>query len=208
MSAATRWHLLRHAPAAVAKGTIYGRTDVAAEPQDPALLDRVAARLPADALLVTTPLRRTAETAKMLRSAGWRPGEKLVEPAFREQDFGAWEGLSHDALAESGGEAYAAFWDDPTRNRPPGGESFADLADRVASALETLNARHAGRDIVLIGHGGSIRAILAVVLKLTPEIALSLEVAPLSLSLADHFAGSGSRQPGWRLRGINLPPEP
>ncbi|UUX52064.1 histidine phosphatase family protein [Nisaea acidiphila] len=206
MSAATRWHLLRHAPAAVAKGTIYGRTDVSAEPQDPAVLNRIAARLPTDATLVTTPLRRTAETAEMLRSAGWVASAETIEPAFREQDFGAWEGRTHAGLAEGGSPDYAAFWDDPARNRPPGGESFADLAARVAPALAGLNATHAGRDIVVIGHGGSIRAILSVVLKLTPEVALSLDIAPLSLSLADHFAGTGALPP-WRLRGINLPPD-
>jgi alpha-ribazole phosphatase len=204
MSAPTRWHLLRHAPAAVATGTIYGRTDVAAEDQDADLLRGIAARLPANALLVTTPLRRTSDTAQMLRGAGWEADEQFVEEAFREQDFGAWEGLTHAALADTGAEDYRAFWDDPARNRPPGGESFADLMVRVAPAVATLNDQFKGREIVLVGHGGSIRAILAVVLKLTPEVALSLDIAPLSLSLADHFPG-GAAEPSWRLRGVNLP---
>ena len=204
MSAVTRWHLLRHAPAAVATGTIYGRTDVAAEDQDADLLRGIAARLPAHGVLITTPLRRTGNTARMLRDAGWAPGEAIVEEAFREQDFGVWEGLTHAALAETGAADYRAFWDDPVRNRPPGGESFADLQARVAPALADLNDRFRGREIVLVGHGGSIRAILAVVLKLTPEGALSLEIAPLSLSLADHFAAD-TGEPSWRLRGANLP---
>jgi len=204
MSTATRWHLLRHAPAAVAKGTIYGQTDVPAEEQDRPTLRRIAARLPAHALLITTPLRRTADTARMLRDAGWMAGEEIVSEAFREQDFGAWEGRTHAALAETGAADYRAFWDDPVRNRPPGGESFAELLARVSPAVAAVNARYRGRDIVLIGHGGSIRAILAVVLKLTPEVALSLEVAPLSLSLADHFPDAAGPET-WRLRGINLP---
>ncbi|WP_193184657.1 histidine phosphatase family protein [Nisaea sediminum] len=204
MSAVTRWHLLRHAPAAVEKGTIYGRTDVAAADRDPDLLRGIAARLPESAVLITTPLRRTADTARMLRDTGWTPGEVIVEEAFREQDFGAWEGLTHAALSETGAEDYRSFWDDPARNRPPGGESFSDLQARVAPAVATLNDRFKGREIVLVGHGGSIRAILAVVLKLTPEVALSLEIAPLSLSLADHFANDAG-EPSWRLRGTNLP---
>lgn len=203
LSAPTRWHLLRHAPAAVAKGTIYGRTDVGIGNVDPAALRALARRLPPDAVQVTTPLRRTAETAALLKNAGWSAAEEIVEPAFREQDFGTWEGRTHATLAAEAGEAHAAFWDDPARNSPPGGESFADLMTRAAPAVDALNTRFKGRDIVLVGHGGTIRAILAVVLKLMPEVALSIELAPLSLSLADHFAGPDGPS-SWRLGGINL----
>ena len=206
MKPATRWHLLRHAPAAVDKGTVYGRTDVSVLPQDAALLQRIAARLPAESLLVTTPLRRTAETAEMLAAAGWKPKDRVVEAAFAEQDFGTWEGGTHDALDREGSAEYRAFWDNPAQNRPPGGESFAGLMQRAAAAFGSLTATHPGRDIVLIGHGGSIRAIIASLLDLTPETALALEIAPLSLSLADHIGTgepSGALSP-WRLRGLNL----
>lgn len=205
MNATTRWHLLRHAPAAVAKGTIYGHMDVAAEAQDPALLARIVERLPVGALLVTTGLRRSDDTARMLVSAGWEVAEETVETRFREQDFGAWEGQTHAALAETSGTAYAGFWEDPARNRPPGGESFADLLERAGAALRDLTAAHRGREIVLIGHGGSIRAALATALQISADSALAIDLAPLSLSLADHVPGEGPLPP-WRLRGINLPP--
>ncbi|MEP3115425.1 histidine phosphatase family protein [Nisaea sp.] len=203
---ATRWHLLRHAPADVEKGTVYGRTDVPALPQDPALIERIAARLPAESLLITTPLRRTTETAEMLEAAGLAPRNRIVEAAFAEQDFGAWEGTTHDALGQEGSADYAAFWDNPARNRPPGGESFADLAARASAAFSTLTETHPARDIVLIGHGGSIRAIIATILGMTPENALAMEIAPLSLSLADHTRGgeaAGALSP-WRVRGLNI----
>ncbi|WP_339857277.1 histidine phosphatase family protein [uncultured Nisaea sp.] len=202
----TRWHLLRHAPAAVEKGTVYGRTDVPALPQDPALLKQIAAQLPQSALLVTTPLRRTAETAEMLEKAGWAPGERIVEAGFAEQDFGAWEGTTHAALARENTSDYVHFWDNPAQNRPPGGESFADLMTRASTAFAMLTEAHPARDIVLIGHGGSIRAIVAAILGLSPENALALEIAPLSLSLADHAgteAARGALSP-WKLRGLNL----
>lgn len=202
----TRWHLLRHAPAAVEKGTVYGRTDVPAIPQNPALLKRISAQLPPDSLLVTTPLRRTTETAEMLEATGWAPRNRIVEAAFAEQDFGAWEGHTHDALGREGSADYAAFWDNPARNRPPGGESFADLTARVSAAFAILTDTHPAQDIVLIGHGGSIRAIVATILGMTPENALALEISPLSLSLADHAGteeATGALSP-WRLRCLNM----
>jgi len=204
--APTRWHLLRHAPAAVEKGTVYGRTDVPAIPQDPALIEQIATRLPRDSLLITTPLRRTTETAEMLEATGWAPRDRIVEAAFAEQDFGAWEGSTHDALGLEGSPDYTAFWDNPARNRPPGGESFADLTERVSAAFAILTDAHPAQDIVLIGHGGSIRAIVATILGMTPENALALEISPLSLSLADHAGteeAAGTLSP-WRVRGLNI----
>ena len=202
----TRWYLLRHAPAKVGKGTVYGRTDVPALLQDPALINRIAARLPPESLLITTPLRRTTETAEMLEAAGWAPRDQMVEAAFAEQDFGTWEGTTHDALSQEGSADYMAFWNNPARNRPPGGESFADLMVRASAAFTTLTEAHPARDIVLIGHSGSIRAIVATILGLSPENALALEIAPLSLSLIDYAGGgeaTGALSP-WRVRGFNI----
>ena len=142
----------------------------------------------------------------MLEKAGWAPGERIVEAGFAEQDFGAWEGNTHHALARENTSDYAHFWDNPAQNRPPDGESFADLMTRASAALAALTEAHPARDIVLIGHGGSIRAIVAAILGLSPENALALEIAPLSLSLADHAgteAARGALSP-WKLRGLNL----
>jgi alpha-ribazole phosphatase len=202
----TRWHLLRHAPAKVDKGTVYGRTDVPALLQDPALIKLIAARLPPESLLITTPLRRTIETAEMLQAAGWAPRDRIVEAAFAEQDFGAWEGSTHDALGQKGSADYTAFWENPACNRPPEGESFADLMVRASAALATVTKAFPARDIVLIGHGGSIRAIVATILGISPENALALEIAPLSLSLIDYAGGgeaTGALSP-WRVRGFNI----
>lgn len=141
----------------------------------------------------------------MLEATGWRPGERIEEAGFAEQDFGEWEGKTHDALAREGSADYAAFWDNPARNRPPGGESFADVTQRVAPVFQTLTETCLGRDIVLIGHGGSIRAIVAAMLGLTPENALALEISPLSLSLADHAGtpGDAGALSPWRVRCLN-----
>ncbi len=142
----------------------------------------------------------------MLETAGWTAQERIVETAFAEQDFGTWEGTTHDALGREGSADYAAFWDNPARNRPPNGESFADLMARASAAFAILTETHPAQDIVLIGHGGSIRAIVATILGMTPENALALEISPLSLSLADHAgatAAAGALSP-WRVRGLNI----
>ena len=206
MMSSTRWHLLRHAPTNVDKGTVCGRMDALALLQDPALINRITARLPPESLLITTPLRRTTETAAMLEAAGWAPRDRIVEAAFAEQDFGIWEGTTHDALSQEGSADYIDFWDNPARNRPPGGESFADLMVRASAAFMSVTKAYPARDIVLIGHAGSIRAIVATSLGISPENALTLEIAPLSLSLIDYTGdgeATGALSP-WRVRGLNI----
>jgi broad specificity phosphatase PhoE len=91
---------------------------------------------------------------------------------------------------------------------PPGGESFAAVADRVERAVDRLTAAHAGRDIVAVAHGGSIRAALGVALGLAPDRALGFVIDNCSLTRIDHIEGAlSSREPdrlkSWRVVRIN-----
>lgn len=196
----TRWWLIRHAPVRNPDKVIYGRDDPPADTGDAAALAALAERLPANAVWVTSHLRRTRQTAAALRLPG--SDMALVERDLAEQDFGAWEGLSHDAVAASQPEEARRFWSAPATEAPPGGESFATVMDRVAGAVRRLTAAAEGRDIVAVIHGGSIRAALALALDLTPEAALRLSVAPLSLSRIDHYGG-GSWPGSWSVGALN-----
>ncbi|MGY0709414.1 histidine phosphatase family protein [Azospirillum argentinense] len=195
----TRWWLIRHAPVPNPGNMIYGRSDPAADTGDSDALATLAARLPPQAVWVTSHLRRTRQTAAALRLPG--SDMALVERALAEQDFGRWEGLSHDAVAELHPEEARRFWSDPAAEAPPEGESFAAVMERVAGAIGRLTDLYAGRDLVAVIHGGSIRAALALALDLTPQAALRLAVAPLSLSRIDHYANEGDGF--WSVAAMN-----
>ncbi|AWJ84382.1 phosphoglycerate mutase [Azospirillum sp. TSH58] len=196
----TRWWLIRHAPVPNPGKVIYGRSDPPADTDDSDALAALAARLPAQAVWVTSHLRRTRQTAAALRLPG--SDMALVERALAEQDFGRWEGLSHDAVADLHPEEARRFWSDPATEAAPDGESFAAVMERVAGAVARLTDLYAGRDIVAVIHGGSIRAALALALDLTPRAALRLAVAPLSLSRIDHY-GSGEEGGSWSVTALN-----
>ncbi|PWC34250.1 histidine phosphatase family protein [Azospirillum sp. TSO35-2] len=204
----TRWWLIRHAPAHNPNGVICGSSDREADTSDRATAAALAAALPADALWLTSPLRRSRQTAQAL----WRrlpalAGTAVVETALAEQDFGGWEGLSHDAVATEDPDGAARFWRNPARNAPPGGESFATVMERTAAALRRLSATHAGRDLVAVIHAGPIRAALALALDLTPEAALRLRIDPWSLTRIDHYGGDGDGGTGsWSVGGMNARP--
>lgn len=178
--------LIRHAPVDGVAGTIHA-TDAPADLGDRVHLEALRRLLPPDAAGYASPSRRTVETARAL---GLEP--ELL-PEFSEQDFGDWTGQRHDELAASGGEAYAQFWSDPARGRPPGGESFEDQVARVRLGLARIGAGEAA----LVVHSGTIRAALCIALDLTPEAALRFVVDPLSLTRIDRLAI------GWRVVSVN-----
>ncbi len=73
-------------------------------------------------------------------------------------------------------------------------------------------SEHAGRDIVAVTHGGTIRAALAIALDLDPERALAIGTENCSLTRVDHIVGeAGSHAPGteavWRIAQVNLSPK-
>ena len=91
-----------------------------------------------------------------------------VDARFREVGFGTWEGLTPDEIIASRPQEYAAFYQDPYRNRPPGAESIDDFGRRVAEAYEQSMEKNPGEHILVVAHAGVIRAALGHVLQSDP----------------------------------------
>ncbi|HEX3066697.1 MAG TPA: histidine phosphatase family protein [Dongiaceae bacterium] len=200
----TRWWWIRHAPVVGHSGRIYGQDDVDCDCGNAALFAQLAGRLPTDALWITTPLRRTKLTAAALQQAGApKPAGEREEVAFLEQHFGEWQGLSYDEFAILRDGVAHRFWHAPASERPPQGESFAEVVERVARAVEAISAAETGQDIVVVAHGGSIRAALAHALAIDPERALGFAIDNCSLTRLDHFTGEGA----WRVGSVNFLPQ-
>lgn len=187
MSGEQRFWLIRHAPVARPHGIIHD-ADAPADLGDTAALATLRARLPSALAAFASPARRTLETAAAL---GLSP---TPEPRLREQHFGAWTGRRHAEIETELGPAYAEFWRKPATNRPPGGENFEDQIARVRECLSMLPAG----DVALVIHSGTIRAILAIALDISPENALRFVIDPLSQTRIDRLGQN------WRIRHINL----
>ena len=142
-------HLMRHG-AVEGEGRLIGSSNVPSTPAGDALCLARAEGL-AFTHLLSSDLIRARRPAGMLAAA--RGVTLTPDPAWRELDFGSWEGL---APAELPADAMAAFWADPDRSPPPGGERWSALVARVGAALDRID-----RDTLVITHGGAIRAALA-----------------------------------------------
>jgi len=211
MGDVTRWWWVRHAPVTINNGRCYGQTDHPCDVGNDAAFQGLARKLPKDAVWITSPLRRTHMTAAGIVRAGLPgpdpiPGpDVLVEPDLIEQHFGEWQGLTYAELAERNGNLWPRFWLAPAHEAPPGGESFVQLLRRAQPAIARLSREHAGREIIAVTHGGTIRAAIALALELEPERALSLTIDNLSLTRIEHFPGHNAAHP-WRVTAVNHPP--
>lgn len=147
--------LLRHGETDYnARRKYLGRTDLPLSERGRARL--VRANFLPDTVYVS-PLRRTAETAELLF-----PGSRLiVEPDFREMDFGIFEGKSWKDMEEL--PAYRAWVEGGCLDAPPGGESRSRFCRRVCSAFEALveaQRRAGAQRLVIVAHGGTQMAAL------------------------------------------------
>jgi len=200
----TRWWWVRHGPVHNPDRRLYGQEDVDAHFPDDDALAMLSAQLPDDALWLTSGLKRTHQTARAL-------GRDLAtcqhDATLNEQHFGDWQGLNLASLKQLGPD-FDKLWNEPGDTRPPGGESFADVLDRVAATVTRLTQEHAGRDIVAIAHGGSIRAALALALGLDAGAALGFRIDTLSLTRIDHVPRGAEPSPGsltrWQVGAVNL----
>lgn len=205
----TRWWWIRHAPVPDG-GRIYGQHDLDCDCTDAAVFAALASELPGEAVWLTTNLARTRQTAAAIMAAvegrfeaGARPAEIA---ALAEQHLGAWQGLVRRDFFAGRPEPRHRFWFGPASERPPGGESFADVCDRARAAIEHLTVEYAGRDIVVVAHGGTIRAALALALRLEPEAALAFIIENCSLTRLDHLGGGGPGEYCWRVVAVNHRP--
>jgi broad specificity phosphatase PhoE len=201
----TRFHLIRHALVEPQARTLfYGAMDVRlcdlALKQDASLFRWLAARLPRPAVWVTSNLARTRATAAAIFAAGYPEQALATEPGLAEQHLGDWQGLPHDALAAKLRHPAHPFWPHAAEEEPPGGESFAAVTTRVGEVLDRLAGAHAGEDVVVVAHGGSIRAAIAHALGLTGHQALAFSIRNLGVTRLERHGGD------WRVSAVNEEP--
>lgn len=149
-------YLIRHGRTRANEAHLYcGSTDLPLSNRGIRELEGLHYDLP-NAAFVTSGMRRTDQTLQVL--FGDVPFR--VEPRFREVDFGIFEMKSYADLKDDA--AYQTWLaGDNVSNVPPGGESGAEMAQRVWEAFQEIR-----EDTVIIAHGGVIACLMS---RLFPE---------------------------------------
>ena len=205
--------LIRHPPVPAAwAARCYGQTDVALSSdwaEDAAvnaLLERADGPGRASPIRIhTSPLSRCARLAELLH--GELARREVLAPSERprhdarlgELDFGEWEGRRWADIRRDDIDAWAS---DPAGFRPPGGETFTDLAERWHDFLRSLGTDDATEHWV-VTHGGPIRAAVALALGGPLVVGARLSIAPLGTALIDYPGGADADSPLGIVRWVN-----
>jgi broad specificity phosphatase PhoE len=118
----------------------------------------LAATLDPPDRIYSSDLARARETAEILST---RLGVPVVlDQRLRERSFGAWEGLTSPEI-ERRFAAELARWRAREGAGAADAEPFEAFAARVGGFLDELLDRHPGEEVLVVAHGGTIRAIHA-----------------------------------------------
>ncbi|UNZ19533.1 bifunctional RNase H/acid phosphatase [Streptomyces sp. 891-h] len=153
--------------------------------QAAAVAEALAARGTVQAV-VSSPLRRCQETAATV--AGRLGLGVHTDAGLRETDFGAWEGLTFAEVRERHPEDLDAWLASPSVRPTGGGESFAEVAERVAGARDELLARYEGRTVLLVTHVTPVKTLVRLALGAPPESLYRMELSAASLSAVAYYA--------------------
>jgi len=136
-------------------------------------------------VLVTSPVRRTQESAEILAARLGRT--VLAEEGLAEMEFGTWDGLTYAELAEQRGDELQA-WLGSLDHAPGGGESFRVVEKRVLASLERLLSEHAGQTVLAVSHVTPIKVLVAHALGAPLEAVYRMELAPASVTVLSFFS--------------------
>ncbi|MGD0243898.1 MAG: histidine phosphatase family protein [Streptosporangiaceae bacterium] len=180
--------LLRHGQTPMSVQKRYaGRTDVPLTEAGLAQAAAAAKRLASAGIdaIVASPLQRTVQTAEAVAAVTGLP--VTTDEGFRETDFGAWDGLTFAEVRERWPTEMAAWLGDP-QVAPPGGESFAEVSERVTAALARVLAGRTGQRILIVSHVTPIKTLVAAALLAPPAALFRMHLDVAALCEIDWYA--------------------
>jgi ribonuclease H / adenosylcobalamin/alpha-ribazole phosphatase len=134
--------------------------------------------------VVSSPVRRTRESADLLAEVLGRPVEE--EPGFAEMEFGVWDGLTFAEVAERD-QAGLDAWMGRLDKAPEGGETFETVEARVLAALARVREAHEGRTVVVVSHVTPIKILVSNALGAPLDGVFRMELSPASVSVVSYY---------------------
>jgi len=188
-STPTRLLLVRHGVTAYSVDRRFaGRSDLEltadGERQARQAAGRIARLGPVRAV-ISSPLRRTRQTAQQLADRLGLP--VLVEDGLVETDFGDWDGCTYAEVSERWPDELRRWLADPAV-APPSGESFEAVTRRVRRARDRILAKHAGSTVVVVSHVTPIKVLVRLALDAPATALHRMFLAPASVSVIDYYA--------------------
>lgn len=173
--------LIRHAAHAHLGNTLSGRAgDIPLSLNGRDQARQLAARLKVETIdeVQTSSVRRARETAQEIAASRDLP--LVTSKALDEVDFGDWTGKRFDELDND--PAWQHWNAQRAGARAPGGESMAEVQQRVIAHIRAVAKRCAEQVIVMVTHCDVIRAAIAAVLGLSLDGIMRFDIDAASIS--------------------------
>ena len=137
-------------------------------------------------------LSRVADTAGAIVNGRDLPLTKMK--SLREKAFGEWEGKTFQEVEEHYPSMFRRLFDEDIEFSPPGGESDQQLYDRLNTAKDEMIAAHADSEgnILVVAHGGSLRALIACMMDMPPEYMWRLRLSNCGITVINLFDGGAA----------------
>ena len=127
----------------------------------------------------TSHLQRAQKTcALLLAELGQSDLPVAASQALNERDYGDLSGLNKTDARQKWGDEQVHIWRRSYDTPPPNGESLKDTAERVLPYYEAeiLPALKSGKNVLVVAHGNSLRALIMRLEKLTPAQIVAVNV--------------------------------
>lgn len=115
------------------------------------------------ARIYTSPLRRALDTARIVSDA--LRAKCIPCPGLEEINFGLWEGRTWEQVQERYPAEFRQWYKNRRYERPPQGESYQDLLNRMLPVLSDIVQREGGPDascqVLVVAHSASVMSLLS-----------------------------------------------
>lgn len=156
--------------------------------------------------VISSPLRRAANTAARIYSRIWKnlsDGPSFeTDHLLREIDLPQWQGLGVSAVRQQFTEQYRVWREQPHLFRMPAGQQPVAVAcERAERFWRQLLRRCAGKNVLVVTHGGSGRALISTALRIGQERFHRFQQSCGGISILDFPSTHSMRA---HLRALNV----
>ena len=169
------------------EGRIQGHTDVALSDRGIEQATRLANRLSSVPLhaAYASDLCRASATASLILQGRQVPMHPT--PRLREYHKGAFEGMTDAELRSRYPDEYPSYVAKNLDYAPEGGESTREVSKRLSSIICEIKERHLNDTVLVVGHGGSLRAAMMALLGMPLDANWRFVFGNCTLTIVDTY---------------------
>ena len=169
------------------EGRIQGHTDVGLSERGREQARLLAQRLESIALdaAYASDLSRASDTARVILKD--REVPLYPTPRLREYHKGAFEGLTEGELRARYPSEYPGYVAKDLDYAPEGGESTRGVSARMAAVINEIKERHLSDNVLVVGHGGSLRAAMMALLGMPMDANWRFVFGNCTLTIVDTY---------------------